>query len=103
MLCTRPINKITRHADSLSILDTGFRDQVRDEAGAAEALEGASCRFQVLEAECLERFEGLCTCGNEEEALRAFGDEAVTLKIEEMEKIVQLFREVKRDRDARRK
>jgi hypothetical protein len=66
-------------------------------------LEEPLARFQALEVECLDRYEGWCRRATEEEALRIFSDEVIDLKVKEMERIIQLFRDVKRDRDARQK
>jgi len=71
--------------------------------GIKEELEGPLARFQALEVECLDRYEGWCQWATEEEALRIFSDGVIDLKVNEMERIVQLFRDVKRDRDARKK
>jgi hypothetical protein len=71
--------------------------------GIKEELEGPLARFQALEVECLDRYEGWCRWATEEEALRIFSDGVIDLKVNEMERIVQLFRDVKRDRDARKK
>jgi hypothetical protein len=64
--------------------------------GIKEELEGPFARFQVLEVECLDRYEGWCQWATEEEALRIFSDGVIDLKVNEMERIVQLFRDVKR-------
>ncbi|KAN0115441.1 hypothetical protein V8E51_004985 [Hyaloscypha variabilis] len=66
-----------------------------------ERLEQPLARFRVLEAECLERYQLLCAQDTEEEALGNFEDGAVIVKFAEMEGIVQQFRDIKRDRDAR--
>jgi len=66
-------------------------------------LEEPLDRFRVLEAECLLRYEGWGAWVSGEEALRAFLDEHAEVKMQEMEGIVQRFRDVKRDRDSRPK
>ena len=64
-------------------------------------LEESVTRFRELEVECLERYQVLCAETSEKEALENFGNEAVMSKLQEMEEIVQQFRDIRRDRDAR--
>ncbi|PMD37006.1 hypothetical protein L207DRAFT_636877 [Hyaloscypha variabilis F] len=88
-------NVLNMHA----YLDSEMKFEMK--AKLKERLEQPLARFRVLEAECLERYQFLCAQGTEEEALRNFENDAVIVKFAEMEGIVQQFRDIKRDRDAR--
>ncbi|PMD37012.1 hypothetical protein L207DRAFT_92699 [Hyaloscypha variabilis F] len=67
----------------------------------SEDLEQSLARFRVLEAECLQRYEGWGSWASEDQALRSFWDEYIEGKLREMERIVRCFQEAKREKDTR--